>query len=320
MPPPDTGEEDEYFIARVEKIRVYLIDEPERHLHPIAQREAASWIANLVEQPGAPSVVVATHSPAFLDLPSQLAQYLGVTREEGASRAHSITTEEMRHLDGFADRLGVSRADLIQLVRLVIIVEGKHDKLVVEHFFAHELARARAIVLPIRGTRNKGGIPESETLAALGVPIVVLFDDVHAAFLDGERDAETNEEKHLVSLREQWRERRGDAAFRLVAFPLPDIFAALPEAALREAIRKRHGTMPADGIAGMLARYRDQAATNFKDFLASECRVGRESRDVDGLLAATLAHSDGRHPDVALRDAVFQAIGDVKAAVGYEDA
>ena len=45
---------------------LYVFDEPERHLHPTAQDEAAQWVAALAEDDTA--VVVATHSLSFLNL------------------------------------------------------------------------------------------------------------------------------------------------------------------------------------------------------------------------------------------------------------
>jgi hypothetical protein len=310
LAPPETGDEDEYFIARAQRMRVYLIDEPERHLHPVAQREAAAWIAELAQLPGAPSVVVATHSPAFLNLSSQVAQYIGVVRDDGLTQTRVLNVGQ---LDRLAKRLGLARADLIQLVRAVLIVEGKHDKMVVEHFFGDDVSRMGARVVPIRGTANKSGIPESAILAELGVPIVILFDDVHASFIDGTREAETSEEKHLRSLREQWKERDPGQDMRLIVFPLPDIFAALPEEAVRRAVEGRGGRMPTDGMDGILTRYRAADASNYKGFLADECSVSREQRDIDRLLLRILNESHGSRPHAALRNAVYQAVGN------YED-
>src|SRR5207247_1115634 len=54
-------------VARGESIvapPVYVFDEPERHLHPLAQREAAEFLAQIVADGG--NLVVATHAPAFL--------------------------------------------------------------------------------------------------------------------------------------------------------------------------------------------------------------------------------------------------------------
>ena len=59
---------------------IYLFDEPERHLHPVAQIEARNWVAGLVEDPSC-SVILATHSPEFLDIPLDSTQYLDGLRE-----------------------------------------------------------------------------------------------------------------------------------------------------------------------------------------------------------------------------------------------
>jgi AAA domain, putative AbiEii toxin, Type IV TA system len=306
---PETGEEEEYFIAQADKIRVYLIDEPERHLHPIAQRQAATWIANLAQLPGAPSVVVATHSPAFLNLPSETAQYIAIARRDQETLAEVIDPEDILRLDSLARDLGIERSDLLQLVRRVLIVEGEHDKLVLERFFGRELAEARTRIVPIRGTKNTAGIVESETLAALGVPLVILFDDVHAAFIQGDREAETTEEKHLESVREMWRNRKSDQDLRLIPFPLPDIFAALPEEAVRAAVAKRRGKLPEGGMESVYLRYRAADATNYKAFLAEQCAVSSKPEKLAALLLAILDEAHGANPHPFLHDAVQRAIG-----------
>jgi hypothetical protein len=48
--------------------RLLVIDEPERHLQPALQREAARWLAATATATRAP-MLIATHSPAFLSLP-----------------------------------------------------------------------------------------------------------------------------------------------------------------------------------------------------------------------------------------------------------
>ena len=50
--------------------RLYLLDEPERHLNPRLQRAAAGWLVDLLRTRGSQGLI-ATHAPAFLTLFSE---------------------------------------------------------------------------------------------------------------------------------------------------------------------------------------------------------------------------------------------------------
>jgi AAA domain, putative AbiEii toxin, Type IV TA system len=57
---------------------VYIVDEPEAHLHPLAVRSVIEWLRGLVGT--AATVVVTTHHPAFLDTAGTATQLVLVTR------------------------------------------------------------------------------------------------------------------------------------------------------------------------------------------------------------------------------------------------
>ncbi|HET8742259.1 MAG TPA: AAA family ATPase [Gaiella sp.] len=91
-PPPSNKEP--------ERTTIYVLDEPERHLHPAAQEEVARWIAERVEA-GA-GAIIATHALPFLDLPYAGSEYYRVFRDEqGLSRAGRLTTDPIGILDRF---------------------------------------------------------------------------------------------------------------------------------------------------------------------------------------------------------------------------
>jgi len=64
--------------ATVLPTTVYVFDEPETHLHPLAQEQAAAWIADRAR--GGANVLLASHAVPFLRLPLEDAEYLKVTR------------------------------------------------------------------------------------------------------------------------------------------------------------------------------------------------------------------------------------------------
>jgi hypothetical protein len=69
-----------------ERRSIYVLDEPERHLHPSAQTEIAAWLAERVRD-GA-HVLMATHAIPFLNIPYEGTEYFRVFRDEvGLTRA-----------------------------------------------------------------------------------------------------------------------------------------------------------------------------------------------------------------------------------------
>lgn len=158
--------------------QLYVIDEPERHLHPQAQREAAQFLADLARD-GA-DVVIATHSPAFLHVPYSDAAYLRVSRDEsGTTRATEITGDLLRHLERAVESLGLTRADLIQLTRAALIVEGEHDSWILRDLYGDRLSAAFIRILKLSGAHNTLALLDAELLRSLGLPTIVLLDDTH---------------------------------------------------------------------------------------------------------------------------------------------
>jgi hypothetical protein len=252
--PPETG--------RVGVL--YVLDEPERHLHPRAQEVAAAWVAGLADR-GA-SVIVASHALPFLALPTDEVEYVLVTRDPTrTTRTTAITHDVFGQLDLFAEEAGVqSSAQLLQLLRGFILVEGAHDADVLNHFFHERLERARVRVLPTRGAKKVRSLLEAELLAGLDIPIVILFDDIQVELLEAEsppsqRDIAAFELWHLLQhWPDGWR-RPG-----IVSFPLPDVFAALPDECVRRVVVQHGGDFAAwDQV---VSEYRSGGHDAFKKF------------------------------------------------------
>ncbi len=192
---------------RAEVPTVYLFDEPEAHLHPLAQRDAAAWIA----ERSADNVhfVIATHSLAFLQLPLADVEYLQVSRDgDRQTITTRITDDVVGALRETAADAGIPPAAILQLARGWLIVEGEHDRLIIEHFFGHDLRRAGIWVLPLRGaSRLQPSFMNLNVLADFHLPFFVLLDNARAGAIErGEipEQEQTEEEKivgQLVRLR-----------------------------------------------------------------------------------------------------------------------
>jgi hypothetical protein len=192
---------------------LYLIDEPEQNLHPLALRDATQFLAAMAWEGS--NVIVASHSPAFLDVPFAEAQYAQVRRVSGYTGLDVLGPQALSKLDDAGEAVGISRADLLQLTRGFLIVEGLHDELVVQHLFGDDLAAARVRVLALRGAHNAVALVDAQLLLGLGIPTCVMLDRTADAFVhDLNRgrirpsDASTKEEKQLASLATELRTSR----------------------------------------------------------------------------------------------------------------
>jgi len=104
--------------ANTSESTIIAIEEPEAHLHPRAIHELRSVIAKLSERN---QVVLTSHSPLFID-PSHLESTI-IVKDNKAACAKNI--KEVR------DVLGVRLSDNLQSARLVAILEGEDDQIVV---------------------------------------------------------------------------------------------------------------------------------------------------------------------------------------------
>jgi hypothetical protein len=227
-----------------ERTRLYVLDEPERHLHPHAQEQAARWLSRRVD--GRTSLLLATHALPFLSLPGDEVEYALVSRDaDRMTRADSITADVWGALDQRTSEAGLgSRAQLIQIARAFLIVEGEHDEAVIRHFYSHALDRHRIVVLPSRGARKVRSLIEAELLALIDVPMIILFDDIHAAEIVGETAPSRKDvaAHALWEMLQHWPAERKQP--HVLDFALPDIYCALPEACVRQAVKSRGGSFP----------------------------------------------------------------------------
>jgi hypothetical protein len=155
-----------------------LIDEPELALHSLAAHRVATALAGLATDSALP-IIVTSHSAAFLDLPE--AGLIHVYRDpKGVTQTQPMPSTIKDDFDASIQRLGLSRSEGLQLIRLFVVVEGEHDKIVLETLFGHELAQLRASILVMRGTRNAVTILDSQMLVRYTDAAILVVLDGHA--------------------------------------------------------------------------------------------------------------------------------------------
>jgi ABC-type cobalamin/Fe3+-siderophores transport system ATPase subunit len=275
---------------------LYVFDEPERHLHPAAQDEAARWVAALAEDDTA--VVVATHSVSFLNLPAETNYWLVQRHFDESSRVTMVNATLSDELQVQARQLGVSRLQALQLMRKVLVVEGKHDAAVIGHLYAQEVNRARVFVLPLFGAYNASAIAELEMLQRLELPIFVLFDKTRTSvvrrLMRGQGRTGTRmsrEEQELEKLVTLWADDRPPPF--LLSFNHPDIICGLPEEAVKRIVRLRSNRR-FNTWGALLTEYRTRRrrGESFKSYFERRMHM-RVSKLIEDIIAETPRGSHG---------------------------
>lgn len=105
--------------------KLVLIDEPELHFHPRAQKRMIQYLNDNVDA----NFVIATHSAAVLDAID--ADVLQVTYDGERSNVRTITNSNLRY-QAVRD-LGHSPSELLQ-TRFAIWVEGPSDRIYIKHW------------------------------------------------------------------------------------------------------------------------------------------------------------------------------------------
>lgn len=139
-----------------------VIDEPEAGLHRAAEAPLAKGLAELAEISGF-KPVIATHSPSFIrNFVASGANVFWVHQTSAGER----TIDQFTATDilTMGEAIGADAADLLQLIRGFLIVEGEHDKAVFNALFGDELHRLGVLVIPMRGVRGISQVIDSNLL------------------------------------------------------------------------------------------------------------------------------------------------------------
>jgi hypothetical protein len=283
--------------------RLLIVDEPEQHLHPRAQEEIAAWLATGANER---ETLLATHALPFLNMPIPDAGYLLVTREkDGVTRGVDITDDIFSSLEQLGAEAGLSgRAEALQTLRLVCIVEGSHDEEVLRHFYGQSLARNRILVAPARGALNVNAIIDAPWLSRMGLPLVILFDDVGALRVRSESRPGRKEvaARAVWDMLDNW--TGPGPAPEVASFELPDIYRALPEECMKRGVRDVGGSFP--GWTAIDLAFAREPSTGFKNVLLQASGLAKDT-DLNELLSKVLG-TCRRKPHAVLEQAVQELL------------
>ena len=231
-------------------IQLVVADEPELHLHPAAQEDVAKWA---VDMSIAMDLLVATHAPAFLRLSPTEAAIVRVARTTSSgTQATRLDGGFLQNLDALAADIGLGRDRLLQLVRGLVVVEGKADAAVLRAVAGRVLSEHRLELLPIGGHSKSRSFADGDLAIAVGLPVAAMFDDTTPealAQLATDPTAKVADEvrslSRLLSLTS-----RGLSCVPLF-FDMPDVIGALPEGDCPTAVPPVPGLeCPPRGVEG----------------------------------------------------------------------
>lgn len=124
---------------------------------------------------------MATHHSRLLNLPTRLPTLVLMQRRTDRScEPRVIGTNLAFELDIGATEIGLTKADLFLLTRLVVFVEGPHEEAVLTSMFGARLLAAGIRLVPIHGTLNLPALVDSELIDALELPMAIVTDNTNA--------------------------------------------------------------------------------------------------------------------------------------------
>lgn len=150
-----------------------LLEEPELHLHPEAQKQIFRLIERISEK--RPQIFTTTHSKEFIE-ESKSSNVVKIDRKI-SSELHSVADGEIEK--EFQD-LGYERGDLLQS-NAVILVEGRSDKLILKELartLERDLEEYGISVIELEGKENmkRDGRSLVKLLYSFNIPYLFLID------------------------------------------------------------------------------------------------------------------------------------------------
>lgn len=247
---------------------MYLLDEPERHLHPLWHIPMADWLNQRIARNDEAQALIATHAVPFSDV-EETSTLIHIWRAPGArSSVSALKRSELSALSAVALDVGWDRGQLMSTVAIWLFVEGRADQAVLQVIAGEELRTAGVAIIPLHGESRASGVLDSEIVlryssAAVAVwldrvPAELVADllaDAKAAISISNDKSKTPEIRTMAKLVATAAEHGREVA--PVPHPGADIFDLLNE----DAIRQLFPTYPGHEAAHRAA---DEAGIGFK--------------------------------------------------------
>jgi hypothetical protein len=173
---------DPTFGGHADPTTVALIDEPERALHSSGEEEVFAHLVNLGD-----IVVAATHSSKLIADSSVNMLHI-VRGSHGTNSVSSylggITGHPLKSPSKIAQELGVRLADLVSVVKVVLLVEGPQDELIINFMCPEVEGPIDVLCIPLMGYEDMPQLANSRFLTTMtDAQIVVVTDNANNKLL-----------------------------------------------------------------------------------------------------------------------------------------
>jgi energy-coupling factor transporter ATP-binding protein EcfA2 len=227
----------------------FLIDEPERHLHPAAQRQLAGWLRDLVRVHDTQALVI-THAVPFLQQADAISYVSRDQRNSSSATVRPCTGAELTALGEIAGDLGLNRGELLTGTSVLLFVEGQSDQYVLEALFGERLRSIGVVVIPLGGATQAVQVVDAQVLVRFSTAkAAVLLDNLEHREIDllltdpeyraSAARGKTEEQAVAKLLNEAFARGRVPEVHGI---PVEDIFFLLDPQAIRDTFRELRRT------------------------------------------------------------------------------
>ena len=182
--------------------KIAIWDEPELGLHPTAIENVKHKVFPYLAENGI-KLVFSSHSLVLASAAQKIHKSEWLDQENRSS--YPVLKELPFIPEGSLTEIGFTKSDLLASIKTLLIVEGKHDKIVLETYFGEDfLGRERVRISTLDGANNLMLMPEAEIIMDfLATKVVILTDGGNKSRLGGANDKSLTELNRYLSLNER---------------------------------------------------------------------------------------------------------------------
>jgi energy-coupling factor transporter ATP-binding protein EcfA2 len=182
--------------------KIAIWDEPELGLHPTAIENVKYKVFPYLAEHGI-KLVFSSHSMVLASAAQK------IHKSEWLDPQHRASYPVLKELpfipEDLLTEIGFTKSDLLASIKTLLIVEGKHDKIVLETYFGEDfLGKERVRISTLDGANNLMLMPEAEIIMDfLATKVVILTDGGNKSRLGGVNDQALAELNRYLSLNDR---------------------------------------------------------------------------------------------------------------------
>lgn len=179
--------------------KIAIWDEPELGLHPTAIENVKYKVFPYLAERGI-KLIFSSHSFVLASAAQK------IHKSEWLDTQYRYSYPVLKELpfipEDLLSEIGFTKLDLLASIKTLLIVEGKHDKIVLETYFGEDfLGKERVRISTLDGANNLMLMPEAEIIMDfLAAKVVILTDGGNKSRLGGKNDQTLAELNRYLSL------------------------------------------------------------------------------------------------------------------------